>query len=106
MLHTASHCITIQVRLVVTALGKVFPRFNYSWLADELARGLPQELNFVNEGRNAELCSQHFAHRADVIVPAIHWHTTSPRVLTMVRHPGLCVTVIYIYIVDSHRVLL
>jgi aarF domain-containing kinase len=76
----------MQVRLVVTALGKVFPKFNYSWLAEELARGLPQELNFVNEGRNAELCKQHFAHRRDVVVPSIHWHTTSPRVLTMVRH--------------------
>jgi predicted unusual protein kinase regulating ubiquinone biosynthesis (AarF/ABC1/UbiB family) len=69
---------------------KNVPKVYYSWLADELARGLPQELNFVNEGRNAELCSQHFAHRADVVVPAIHWATTSPRVLTMVRHTLLC----------------
>jgi ubiquinone biosynthesis protein len=50
-------------------------------LIEELAQTVPEELNFANEGRNAETISKFFSGRADVCVPSIHWDLTSERLL-------------------------
>ncbi len=41
------------VCLVVAAVDALFPKFSYKWLADEVERNLPKELNFVHEADNA-----------------------------------------------------
>jgi len=50
-------------------------------LVEEMARVVPEELNFVNEGRNAEEIAKFFAGREDVGVPGVHWDLCSERVL-------------------------
>lgn len=78
-------------RLVASDLGNLHALFRaVDWLeneelllplVDELAGVVPEELNFANEGRNAETIAKYFAGRADVHIPAVHWDLTSERML-------------------------
>jgi predicted unusual protein kinase regulating ubiquinone biosynthesis (AarF/ABC1/UbiB family) len=52
-------------------------------LVDEFAARVFQELNYVQEGRNAERFARLYGDRPDVVVPGIRWEYTSPRVITM-----------------------
>ncbi|GAB5035185.1 abc1 protein at2g40090-like [Nannochloropsis oceanica] len=81
------------VSFFVNAVAKAFPEFSYKWIADELAPQLPKELDFVNEAMNAERADAFFKkHRNDVVIPAVVWEQTKPRVLTMAFEEGVCAT--------------
>lgn len=61
----------------------VFPDFKFNWLVEETKKNIPQELDFVNEGRNAEKVQKLFEKYDWLRIPAIYWNTSSSRVLTM-----------------------
>lgn len=83
----------------------VFPSFRFQWLADEVRRNLPLELDFRCEAHNQDKFSAMFKHlgfakvgvsQAQVHVhvtcihvhavpqaPKVHWDLTTPRLLTM-----------------------
>lgn len=65
--------------------------FSFGWLAEEIAPNVPKELDFSNEGRNAERAAKHLYEntKLDCIVPEIHWDKTSSRVLTMDFEDGV-----------------
>ena len=44
---------------------------------------LQKEMDFVNEGRNSELCKNELQNLNFAIVPIVHWSLTSKRILTM-----------------------
>lgn len=69
--------------VLVRGVARIFPDFSFLWLADEMKRNLPLELDFENEGRNAERVQRMFQHLKWLRVPEINWKLTSPRVLTM-----------------------
>ena len=50
---------------------------------DEFAARVFQELNYVQEGINAERFARLYGDRPDVVVPGIEWDYTSPKVITM-----------------------
>ena len=52
-------------------------------MVDEFAARVFQELNYVQEGLNAERFARLYGDRPDVVVPGIEWEYTSPRVITM-----------------------
>ncbi len=52
-------------------------------LIDELGRRVFEEMDYINEGKNADKFRQLHAHNPRIAVPAIHWQATSRRVLTM-----------------------
>ena len=60
----------------------VFPGFNFKWAVNELCDTLEQELNFINEGRNAEKCAEDLKHFKYVYVPKVYWEYSSKRILT------------------------
>jgi predicted unusual protein kinase regulating ubiquinone biosynthesis (AarF/ABC1/UbiB family) len=66
--------------------------FDLMPLVDELASYVPRELNFVNEGHNAETVARMFAGRDDVAIPRIHWQLTTRRVLVMEFIDGIKIT--------------
>jgi aarF domain-containing kinase len=35
-------------------LSRIFPEFKFKWLAEETAKNLPIELDFINEAKNIE----------------------------------------------------
>ena len=43
----------------------------------DLKGTLAQELDFENEGRNAERCARELQHFPHVVVPRVHWGTSS-----------------------------
>jgi ubiquinone biosynthesis protein len=52
-------------------------------LVDEFARSIRKELDYRQEGRNAENFHRHFAGHPHVHVPKVYWQYTRPRVLTL-----------------------
>ncbi|PZD71598.1 putative protein kinase UbiB [Acaryochloris thomasi RCC1774] len=61
------------------------------WLGiyEECHQNLWGELDYLNEGRNANLFRRNFKGQTDVIVPRVHWRYTTTRLLTMEYLPGI-----------------
>lgn len=74
------------------ALGRLLPGLNVGEIIDDLRDSIPQELDFVHEGRNAERVARNFDGRPGVIVPRIYWEYTSRRVLVMEFIHGFKIT--------------
>ncbi len=65
----------------------------FGWICEEIAPQLPKELDFKNEGQNAETASAHLAQTGlDCIVPRVLWDFSSSRVLTMEFEEGFRAT--------------
>jgi ubiquinone biosynthesis protein len=52
-------------------------------IVDEFARSIRQELDYRQEGRNAQAFHRNFAGHPHVVVPRVYWSYTSQRVLTL-----------------------
>ncbi len=61
------------------------------WLGvyDECCRILWEEVDYLNEGRNADTFRRNFRGTEWVKVPRVYWRYTSPRVLTLEYAPGI-----------------
>lgn len=64
-------------------MSYVFPDFKMQWLVEESKKNLPIELDFLNEGRNAEKVADMFKEIKWLKVPRIFWDISSKRVLVM-----------------------
>lgn len=49
-------------QVLVLAVKQLFPDFEFMWLVDEAKKNLPLELDFLNEGRNAEKVAHMLKH--------------------------------------------
>lgn len=70
------------LELLLRIVEFMHPDFALGWVLQELKGTLAQELDFENEGRNAERCARDLRHCAFVVVPRVHWDKCSKRVLT------------------------
>lgn len=61
-------------------------------MVEEFASTLRGELDYQREGRNAERIARSFAEEPALHIPAIYWHFTTRRVLTMGRLHGIKVS--------------
>lgn len=61
------------------------------WLGiyEECCRILHEEIDYLNEGRNADTFRRNFRDQDWVEVPRVYWRYTSPRVLTLEYLPGI-----------------
>ncbi|MBP0031102.1 MAG: AarF/ABC1/UbiB kinase family protein [Roseofilum sp. Guam] len=61
------------------------------WLGiyEECCRILWEEIDYLNEGRNADTFRRNFRQENWVKVPRVYWRYTSPRVLTLEYAPGI-----------------
>ncbi|CAB9514309.1 aarF domain-containing protein kinase 1 [Seminavis robusta] len=89
----------LALTTVVHTLEFFLEDFNFGWIADEIAPQLPLELDFANEGRNAERAASFLQQRQkrqqdhpDVVIPKVHWQQTSKRVLCMAFEEGFRAT--------------
>lgn len=81
-----------NIRRYVNILARLNRTMDFRFVAEEMARMIPKELDFINEGRNAEAIAANFADVEDIIVPQIYWEHTTPRVLTMEFVEGVKIT--------------
>jgi len=70
-----------NLRALFRAIDVLESDFDVMPFVDELGTTVPRELNFVNEGRNAEAIGRFFKDRSDIAVPRVHWEFTTRRVL-------------------------
>ena len=64
-------------------------RYDLPGLVEEFGDTLRQELDYTQEGRNADRFRELFADEPSLYVPAVYWEFTTPRVLTMERIEGI-----------------
>ncbi len=58
---------------MIDGVCKFFPDFQFSWVVPEFERHLQMEMDFVNEGKNAERIAKNFHHNPQISVPKIFW---------------------------------
>ncbi|TIB93814.1 ABC1-domain-containing protein [Wallemia mellicola] len=63
------------VQLISKGIKKLFPEFEFTWLADEMAVNLPLELDFRHESNNARRCKEDFAGKTktSLYIPEFLW---------------------------------
>lgn len=61
------------LELLLRLVELMHPSFGFSWVLQDLKGTLVQELDFENEGRNAERCAQELKHFHYVVIPRVHW---------------------------------
>ena len=66
---------TIDFLLKIVAF--MHPNFNFGWILDDLSVSLRQELNFLNEGKNAERCARELESLKYVYIPKVRWDLSS-----------------------------
>jgi predicted unusual protein kinase regulating ubiquinone biosynthesis (AarF/ABC1/UbiB family) len=81
-----------NIRFLLRLLSKVERNLDFTPIIEEISQTAPQELDFINEGHNAELIASNFGEREDVIVPKIVWEYSTRRVLTMEFLDGIKIT--------------
>jgi predicted unusual protein kinase regulating ubiquinone biosynthesis (AarF/ABC1/UbiB family) len=76
----------------IGVLNKLDRSMDYRFVAEEMRKHIPLELDFINEGHNAERIAADFADVDDIVVPDIYWDYSSRRVLTMEYIDGVKIT--------------
>lgn len=60
----------------------VHKNYNFGWIVRSVRKNLEQELDFLNEGKNAEKCATDLKRLPFVHVPKVNWNLTTKRILT------------------------
>ncbi len=81
-----------MLKAVITLLKGKFGRINFGMLHEEFSRILRAELNYLEEGKNAERFSQNFEGDERVIFPKVYWEYTTKHVLTLEFVEGIKIT--------------
>ena len=79
-------CDLFIMRFAARRLGPLLPLnlgHYLSVIVDEFGNKLFEEIDYINEGRNAELFAANFQNDPTVKVPAIYWRYSSGKVLTL-----------------------
>lgn len=70
-----SHVDMQTVNVLVKWVKKVFPQFEFTWLAEEMNDNMPLEMDFRHEAQNAQRADKDFAHyrKTSVYIPKVPW---------------------------------
>lgn len=58
-------------------------------LVDEFSRTLRDEMDYTNEGRNADRLRRNFEDDRRVLIPCVHWDYTTRRIITLQEVEGI-----------------
>lgn len=63
------------VNHLVAVVKKVFPQFEFTWLAEEMNANMPLEMDFRHEAENARRATEDFARykKTSVYIPRVPW---------------------------------
>jgi predicted unusual protein kinase regulating ubiquinone biosynthesis (AarF/ABC1/UbiB family) len=63
--------------------GPIRKRANVPAMMEEFSRAFFEELDYLNEGKNAERFAENFKEHPEILVPKVVWSLTTRRVLTL-----------------------
>lgn len=63
--------------------------YNLSAMVDDFSRMIKKELNFISEGKNADIFRRNFAKKNRIKFPAIYWKYSGPECLMMEYIDGI-----------------
>lgn len=82
--------------LILADMGRLLEKrtdwgrlYKLSEIVDELSAALRRELNFEQEGRNADTFYNNYRHDRHVLIPRVYWDYSSRQVLTMEYLAGI-----------------
>jgi len=81
-----------MLKAVITLLKGRFGHINLDTLHNEFSKILRSELNYLEEGKNAERFGNNFERDERVIFPAVYWEYTTQHVLTLEFIEGTKIT--------------
>ncbi|OGI20671.1 MAG: hypothetical protein A3B68_08995 [Candidatus Melainabacteria bacterium RIFCSPHIGHO2_02_FULL_34_12] len=61
-------------------------------IIDEIGRTLFEEIDFIQEGKNADHFRRNLKHEERIYIPRVFWHHTTKKVLTIEYVPGIKIT--------------
>ncbi|KAG8449002.1 hypothetical protein GDO86_015894 [Hymenochirus boettgeri] len=73
----------LLIEFLIHGVKNIFPQFEFMWLVEEAKKNLPLELDFLNEGQNAEKMAAIVSDFPFLRIPRIHWELSTQRVLVM-----------------------
>ena len=82
----------LTVKIGIWFATIMFPDFKYGWLSKEFETNLPAEIDFRNEGQNADRARDNLKDYTKVVVPKVFWKYTAKKVLTMSFEEGRPIT--------------
>jgi predicted unusual protein kinase regulating ubiquinone biosynthesis (AarF/ABC1/UbiB family) len=81
-----------NIRFLLRVLAQFERNLDFAPIIEEMSSNVVMELDFINEGHNAEIIAKNFAGRANIKVPKIFWEYTTRRLLVMEFMEGIKVT--------------
>jgi len=81
-----------NIRFLLRILARFERNLDFTPIIEEISHNVPLELDFINEGHNAEIIAKNFESRDDIIVPKIIWEYSTRRVLVMEYLEGVKIT--------------
>ena len=80
------------LKFVIRILRLLFRHINLDVIYSEFARIVVEELNYLQEGKNAETFARNFAENKRIAIPMVYWPFTTSKVLTLEYLEGIKIT--------------
>ncbi|CAJ0950240.1 unnamed protein product, partial [Mesorhabditis belari] len=73
----------VTMEFLVNVAHFLLPEFKLKWLVKEVKKNLPIEMDFLNEGKNADAARERYARLKFLKIPKIHYDLSTKQMLTM-----------------------
>lgn len=80
------------LKFVIRILRLLFRHINLDVIYSEFSRIVMEELNYLQEGKNAETFARNFAENKRIAIPMVYWPFTTSKVLTLEYLEGIKIT--------------
>jgi predicted unusual protein kinase regulating ubiquinone biosynthesis (AarF/ABC1/UbiB family) len=80
------------LKFVIRILRLLFSQVNLDVVYSEFARIVQEELNYIQEGKNAETFARNFADNPKIKIPIVYWPFTTSKVLILEYVDGIKIT--------------
>jgi predicted unusual protein kinase regulating ubiquinone biosynthesis (AarF/ABC1/UbiB family) len=80
------------LRFVIKILRILYRHINLDVIYSEFSRVVAEELDYIQEGKNAETFTRNFADNPKIKVPIVYWPFTTSKVLTLEHLEGIKIT--------------
>jgi ubiquinone biosynthesis protein len=80
------------LKFVIRILRVLYRQMNLDVIYSEFSRIVMEELDYIQEGKNAETFSRNFAKNPRIKIPLVYWPFTTSKVLTLEYLEGIKIT--------------